>query len=186
MAKIIAWMNENETLRSSNPVLGKSNRRSWQSVVLKPFYAMVEALTYYSFPKILLTMIGLWPYQTTRFTVLKNSFISLNLFLFIVAQVLARGNSLNPHGDFKILTLIAMCLVFITREFMLKYVSFVLMSLGSFARYNINWYQLPAMKKLMDKIKRDMEMGHDEALEILKKHAYMAKIYGLRFGCERF
>ncbi|KAF3428986.1 hypothetical protein E2986_12712 [Frieseomelitta varia] len=34
------------------------------------------------------------------------------------------------------------CLVFKTREFMLKYVSCVLMSLGSFARYNINWYQL--------------------------------------------
>ncbi|KAK1134984.1 hypothetical protein K0M31_007750 [Melipona bicolor] len=34
----------------------------------------------------------------------------------------------------------------------------------------------------MDKINRDMEMEHGEALEILKKHAYMAKIYELRFG----
>ncbi|KAK1134985.1 hypothetical protein K0M31_007751 [Melipona bicolor] len=56
------------------------------------------------------------------------------------------------------------------------------MSLGSFAKYNINWYQLPATKKIMDKIKRDVEMAHGEALEILKKHAYMAKICGLRFG----
>ena len=38
----------------------------------------------------------------------------------------------------------------------------------------------------MDKIKRDMEMEHGEALQIMKKHAYMAKIYGLRFGCERY
>ncbi|KAK1134981.1 hypothetical protein K0M31_007747 [Melipona bicolor] len=56
------------------------------------------------------------------------------------------------------------------------------MSLGAFARYNINWFQLPSAKRFMDKIKRDVEMGHGEALEIMKKHAYMAKIYGLRFG----
>ncbi|KOX80654.1 hypothetical protein WN51_05509 [Melipona quadrifasciata] len=80
---------------------------------------------------------------------------------------------------------VLICLVFLTRKFMLKHVSSVLMSLGCFARYNINWYQLPATKKLMDKIKRDVDMGQGEALEIMKKHAYMAKIYGLRFGCER-
>ncbi|KAK1134982.1 hypothetical protein K0M31_007748 [Melipona bicolor] len=56
------------------------------------------------------------------------------------------------------------------------------MSLGAFARYNINWFQLPAAKRFMDKIKRDVEMGHGDSLEIMKKHAYMAKIYGLRFG----
>ena len=37
----------------------------------------------------------------------------------------------------------------------------------------------------MDKIRRDMEMEHGEALEIMKKHANMGKVYGLRFGCER-
>ncbi|CAD1468081.1 unnamed protein product, partial [Heterotrigona itama] len=124
---------------------------------------MVEVLKYYSFPRILLTMLGLWPYQNTRFTILKNSFISFSFFIFIVAQ----------------------CVVFKTRKFMLKYVSFVLMSLGSFARYNINWYQLPTAKKFMDKIKRDMEMEHGEALQIMKKHAYMAKVYGIRFGCKQ-
>ena len=36
----------------------------------------------------------------------------------------------------------------------------------------------------MDKIRRDMEMEHGEPLEIMKKHAYMGKVYGLRFGCE--
>ncbi|CAD1473426.1 unnamed protein product [Heterotrigona itama] len=50
---------------------------------------MVEdcTLVYYSFPRILLTMIGLWPYQDTKF-ILRNSFISFNFFLFIVAQCL--------------------------------------------------------------------------------------------------
>ncbi|CAD1472331.1 unnamed protein product, partial [Heterotrigona itama] len=49
---------------------------------------MVEALAYYSFPRTLLTVIGLWPYQNTKFTILKNSFISFSFFIFIVAQVL--------------------------------------------------------------------------------------------------
>ncbi|KAK1134983.1 hypothetical protein K0M31_007749 [Melipona bicolor] len=60
------------------------------------------------------------------------------------------------------------------------------MSLGAFARYNINWFQLPAAKRFMDKIKRDVEMGHGKAVEIVQKHTYMGRVNGLRFGCERF
>ncbi|CAD1472330.1 unnamed protein product, partial [Heterotrigona itama] len=41
------------------------------------------------------------------------------------------------------------------------------------------------MKKFMDKVRRDMEVEQGEALQIMKKHAYMAKVYGLRFGCKR-
>ncbi|XP_050574988.1 uncharacterized protein LOC126914701 isoform X2 [Bombus affinis] len=121
---------------------------------------MVETLAYYSFSKTLLRGLGLWPYHNKRFKVLQNSFISLNLFLFIMAQ----------------------CFVFKTREFMLKDVSTLIMSFSYFVRYNINWYQLPTAKKMMDKIKEDLETKNGEVLQIMKDHASIGRRYGIRLS----
>ncbi|XP_043580607.1 uncharacterized protein LOC122566840 isoform X2 [Bombus pyrosoma] len=74
------------------------------------------------------------------------------------------------------------CFVFKTREFMLKDVSTLITSFSYFIRYNINWYQLPTTKKMMDTIKEDLQTKNSEVLQIMKDHASMGRRYGIQLS----
>ncbi|XP_017759131.1 PREDICTED: uncharacterized protein LOC108550045 [Eufriesea mexicana] len=71
------------------------------------------------------------------------------------------------------------CLTII-EKFTLRSLSTILMSLGAFLRYNINWYLLPRIKEFIDEIKSDWQMQRDETHEIIKKGAAMGRVYVFR------
>ncbi|XP_012145742.2 uncharacterized protein LOC105663127 [Megachile rotundata] len=104
-----------------------------------------------------LSVLGLWPYGSKRLRLFKNIFIGVNVWLYILVQVLA----------------------FITMEMtlyrVLRNLTLMTISMGSFVKYYTIWYQANTVKGFIDRIQFDWQTNNDVILQIMQKHNYLGK-----------
>ncbi|XP_076629134.1 uncharacterized protein LOC143345655 [Colletes latitarsis] len=121
-------------------------------------------LRYYSFTILLMSFVGLSPYQNTKLRWLLNSMITFMFIVFVIGQLRALVSEK------------------LTLVMILKYLIPMVLALLVLSKYVIFWQQSEIMKTFVEKVKFDWNRVDNEELRIIKEYAGLGKRYTIIFA----